>query len=116
MSNNSYNDFKNGIRNDVRSYAINSFAALGALSFVFVMLFILGYVLYKPNGFTGTTKLITGSIVLCITCVLIFNRKAANFIYLSWLRLILYLAILLIVVLCGGFLYLLFKPYFTNFF
>jgi hypothetical protein len=115
MSNNPYNDFKSGIKKDIRGFVLNTFGAFGAFGLILCMLMTLGYVFYKDNHFGIITKTVTGISIFVLTALL-FNARIANKIYTAFLCLILIVVLIIVIVVCGGFIYLIGKPMMKDYF
>lgn len=110
-----YNDFKSGIKKDIRGFVLNTFGAFGAFGLIFCMLMTLGYVFYKGNHFSVLSKTLTGIGILILTALL-FNARIANKIYTAFLYLILLAVAIIVIIICGGFIYLIGKPMMKDFF
>jgi hypothetical protein len=116
MNNDPYDSFKAGIKSDIRGLALNGFAGIGMFTLIIALVSVLGYVFYKPNHFDETTKIITAIAVIGLTILMFANNAIGNFIFMSWLFLLLTSVMLIILGFTGWFIYLIAEPHFKDFF
>jgi hypothetical protein len=115
MNNNSYDDFKNGIKKDIGSLGINLVVILGFFTFIFTLFSILGYAFYKPNNFSGTTKIFTATPVLALIVAMFSSKKVGNFVFVVWGWFFLAVLTLIFFGIVFGFLYLISKSMLQDF-
>lgn len=94
MSNNSYNDFKQGVKNDVTGLAHGLFAGVGLFLFILTVAGILIWFFLKENHYSVGVKSTVGITAFVLVLSMLLNRQIGNVIYLLWLRLLLLIFIL----------------------
>ncbi|QEM10186.1 hypothetical protein [Mucilaginibacter rubeus] len=84
MSNNSYNDFKNGFKNDIKETGASLFL-VGGLMLLGCVLFAVLMVAIKSTKIDLSTRFILGSGTILITALLIFSKSMRTRIAQIWL-------------------------------
>lgn len=88
MSNNAYDDFKQGIKNDVRDTGASVFFA-GGIIFLYFLLGCIVIFCFKKSDWSESTRFIVGTTCAILLAILIFNPNARAFIIKAWLLIIL---------------------------
>ncbi len=115
MSNNQYNNFKYGIKNDLKGVGINLFAGVGLYLLVMVIVAVFMWSFYKENGYSIETKTIIGLALLAFVIAMFTNRRFGNMVYICWLYILLGILFLLCLGVLGLCLYAM-RLIFSDFF
>jgi hypothetical protein len=105
MSNNSYDDIKNGIKTDVKEIGASLFLVGGLLILVVIMLTVLAVAINDKEIDANTRRLMGGGVVI-LGIFMIANKKVLTFILQVWLLLIAAVIILPMFALAFYFIYL----------
>lgn len=101
MSNNSYNDFKNGIKSDVKETGIGLLLIGGVVLLACVLLGALTFAIQDTTS-DSSTRFLVGGVSAAIILLMIFNRTARTRIAQFWIIVLVAIPLLFLVyiVLC----------------
>ncbi|MET3980672.1 hypothetical protein ABIB62_003276 [Mucilaginibacter sp. UYP25] len=105
MIDNQYNNFKTGVKNDIRGAAYGLFAGLGLFLLVFTLAGVVVYFFLKTNHYSLEIKATVAIGVLLLVSMMLVNRQFGNFIYLMWLKILIGVFMLLCLSIFGLILY-----------
>lgn len=114
MSENQYENFKEGVKSDINSGIAGLFLGGGLFLLVIAMLTAL-YVAIRADRMDTSLRILMGFGVVILGGVMIFNKKALKLIWGIWLILLIAAVILPIFFLVGYMFYSMFKqPYYND--
>ena len=116
MSSNPYEDFKQGIKDDVRSTAINLFGFIAVIMLLIAFIVVFVVVFSKQSDTSTSTKIIAGITMIAFVLIMVFNRRIANLILRGWMIILLIVVTLAICGFLGYIAYLFFKEGFKDLF
>ena len=105
MSDNQYENFKIGVKNDIRGTAYGLFAGLGLFLLMLTLAGVVIYFCLKTNHYDSEVKITVCVSVLLFVTMMFVNKQFGNLIYQLWLKLIILIFMLMCVCTLGLIIY-----------